>query len=45
MQRGVARVRDMLRAERAEKKAGRIDRFTTLADAIEDFQTEPLKKS
>jgi sulfate permease, SulP family len=33
-----ASVRDMLRAEGVEKKVGRIDRFTTLADAIEDFQ-------
>jgi sulfate permease, SulP family len=31
-------VRDMLRVEGVEKKTGRIDRFTTLADAIEDFQ-------
>jgi len=31
-------VRDMLRVEGVEKKAGRLDRFTTLADAIEDFQ-------
>jgi sulfate permease, SulP family len=31
-------VRDMLRVEGVENKAGRVDRFTTLADAIEDFQ-------
>jgi sulfate permease, SulP family len=31
-------VRDMLRVEGLEEKAGRIDRFMTLADAIEDFQ-------
>src|SRR5258708_3954250 len=31
-------VRDMLRVEGVEEKVGRIDRFTTLADAIEDFQ-------
>jgi len=28
----------MLRVEGVEEKAGRIDRFKTLADAIEDFQ-------
>src|SRR5215469_12555706 len=31
-------VRDMLRVEGVEQKTGRIDRFKTLADAIEDFQ-------
>jgi SulP family sulfate permease len=31
-------VRDMLRMEGLEAKVGRINRFTTLADAIEDFQ-------
>ena len=31
-------VRDMLRVEGVEKKIGPIDRFTALADAIEDFQ-------
>lgn len=31
-------VRDMLRIEGVEEKVGRIDRFTMLADAIEDFQ-------
>jgi len=38
-------VRDMLRVEGVEKKAGRIDRFTTLADAIEDFQRGAAPKS
>jgi hypothetical protein len=33
-------VRDMLRVEGVEEKIGRIDRFTTLADAIEDFKSE-----
>ena len=33
-----AAVRDLLRLEGLEQKVGRIDRFTTLADAIEDFQ-------
>jgi high affinity sulfate transporter 1 len=33
-------VRDMLRAEGVEEKIGPIDRITTLADAIEDFQKE-----
>lgn len=31
-------VRDMLRVEGVEEKVGRIDRFTSLAHAIEDFQ-------
>jgi MFS superfamily sulfate permease-like transporter len=31
-------VRDMLRVEGLEEKIGRIDRFTMLADAIDDFQ-------
>jgi high affinity sulfate transporter 1 len=35
-------VRDMLRVEGVEEKVGRIDRFTMLADAIEDFQNQPL---
>jgi MFS superfamily sulfate permease-like transporter len=30
-------VRDMLRTEGVEEKVGRIDRFTMLADAIDDF--------
>lgn len=34
-----ASVRDMLRIEGVEDKVGRIDRFTTLADAIEVFQS------
>ena len=38
-------VRDMLRVEGVEKKAGRIDRFTTLADAIENFQKGAAPKS
>ncbi len=33
-------VRDMLRVEGLEEKIGRIDRFTQLADAIEDFQRQ-----
>jgi len=32
-------VRDMLRVEGVEDKVGRIDRFTTLAHAIEDFRS------
>jgi MFS superfamily sulfate permease-like transporter len=32
-------VRDMLRAEGVEEKVGRIDRFTSLAHAIDDFQS------
>jgi SulP family sulfate permease len=31
-------VRDMLRTEGLDKRIGRIDRFTTLADAIDNFQ-------
>jgi MFS superfamily sulfate permease-like transporter len=38
-------VRDMLRVEGVEEKAGRIDRFKTLADAIEDFQNGAASKS
>jgi sulfate permease, SulP family len=38
-------VRDMLRVEGVEKKIGRIDRFMTLADAIEDFQRGSAPKS
>jgi MFS superfamily sulfate permease-like transporter len=34
-----ASVRDMLRVEGVEEKVGRVDRFTTLADAIEAFQS------
>ena len=32
-----SKVRDMLRLEGVEEKVGRIDRFTTLADAIDDL--------
>jgi hypothetical protein len=35
----------MLRVEGVEKKIGRIDRFTALADAIEDFQNGAAPKS
>jgi high affinity sulfate transporter 1 len=38
-------VRDMLRVEGVENEIGRIDRFTTLADAIEDFQSRAASKS
>jgi hypothetical protein len=31
-------VRDMLRVEGVEEKLGRIDRFTMLADAIDEFE-------
>jgi sulfate permease, SulP family len=34
-------VRDMLRTEGVEEKVGPIDRFTTLADAIDNFQSDP----
>ena len=34
-------VRDILRTEGVEEKTGRIDRFTMLADAIDDFQKQP----
>jgi MFS superfamily sulfate permease-like transporter len=34
-------VREMLRIEGMEEKVGRIDRFTMLADAIDDFQKTP----
>ena len=37
-------VRDMLRVEGVEEKVGRIDRFTTLADAIEGFQSSGPSK-
>jgi MFS superfamily sulfate permease-like transporter len=33
-----SKVRDMLRLEGVEEKVGRIDRFTMLADAIDDFR-------
>jgi high affinity sulfate transporter 1 len=35
-----ARVRDMLRVEGVEETVGRVDRFTSLAEAIEDFQKQ-----
>ena len=35
-----SKVRDILRVEGVEDKVGRIDRFTTLADAVEDFQAD-----
>ena len=35
-----SKVRDMLRLEGVEDKTGRIDRFTMLADAIEDALRE-----
>jgi MFS superfamily sulfate permease-like transporter len=35
-----ARVRDMLRVEGVEESIGRIDRRTSLTDAIEDFQKQ-----
>ncbi len=36
-----SQVRDMLRLEGVEEKVGRIDRFTTLAEAIDDFVAVP----
>ena len=36
-------VRDMLRVEGVEDKVGRIDRFTTLAHAIDDFQNSATR--
>ncbi len=38
-------VRDMLRIEGVEEKTGRIDRFTTLAEAIESFRKGAAPKS
>jgi MFS superfamily sulfate permease-like transporter len=35
-----SKVRDMLRLEGVEEKIGRIDRFTTLADALDHFSSE-----
>jgi SulP family sulfate permease len=35
-----AEVRDVLRAEDLERKVGRIDRFTSVADAIEQFEVK-----
>ena len=37
-------VRDMLRVEGVDDKVGRIDRLTTLADAIEGFQSSGPSK-
>jgi sulfate permease, SulP family len=37
-------VRDVLRIEGLEKKIGRIDRFTALADAIDNFQSGAASK-
>jgi SulP family sulfate permease len=42
---GRSGVRDMLRTEGLEEKIGRIDRFTSLAQAIEDYQSNPTPKS
>ena len=36
-------VRDMLRVEGVEEKTGRVDRFTSLAEAIDDFQNQSPK--
>lgn len=38
-------VRDMLRVEGAEDKVGRIERFTTLSDAMGDFKNEAAGNS
>jgi sulfate permease, SulP family len=35
-------VRDMLRIEGVEEKVGRVDRFTSLGEAIDDFQNQTL---
>jgi high affinity sulfate transporter 1 len=35
-----AEVRDLLRAEDLETRVGRIDRFTSVADAVEDFEKQ-----
>jgi MFS superfamily sulfate permease-like transporter len=40
-----SRVRDMLRVEGVEENVGRVDRFTSLAEAIEDFQEGDAGKS
>ena len=34
-------VRDILRIEGVEEKVGSIDRFTSLAEVIDDFQNQP----
>lgn len=36
-------VRDMLRIEGVEDEIGPVDRYTSLAEAIKDFQEQPLK--
>ncbi|MGH8046860.1 MAG: SulP family inorganic anion transporter [Chthoniobacterales bacterium] len=38
-------VRDMLRVEGVEEKIGPVDRFTMLADAMDDFQNESATKA
>jgi SulP family sulfate permease len=38
-------VRDMLRVEGVEDKVGRIDRFTSLAHAIDSFQSESATRA
>jgi hypothetical protein len=40
-----AAVRDILRVEGVEEKVGRIDRFTSLAHAIDGFQSGAAAKS
>jgi high affinity sulfate transporter 1 len=40
-----AAVRDILRVEGVEEKVGRIDRFTSLAHAIDDFRAEADRKT
>lgn len=40
-----SRVRDMLRVEGVEEKVGRIDRFTNLADAIEEVGNTKVEES
>ena len=37
-----ASVRDMLRVEGVEERVGRVDRHTSLADAIEEFQKQTV---
>jgi len=38
-------VRDMLRGEGLDERLGRINRFTSIADAIEDFQNESARST
>jgi len=40
-----SKVRDMLRIEGIEEKIGRVDRFTMLADAIDDFHGQGAAKA